>query len=840
VILPHRRTIAPSHVRTILWPVIAVLVSMVPLAGAFSTTNVFYVRDLGMYFWPRHLWLRQSWHAGDWPLWDPYAAAGQSAVADALNQFFLLPVTLVRLLAPDVVGFNLWIAAPFPLIALGAWLWLRRSVSPAAACVGAAFLTVSGPVVSSGNFPNLSWAVAMIPWALWLTDRVLDRPGLRPIAALAVCVALQAVAGEPVTLAATGVLLLAYAAATPNSQLHNSQFGSWLFGSWQLWRRISRVGAALPIGALLSAVQLLPLLSAASRSPRSDSPGDSLWSLHPLAFLETGVAHLFGHAYDGSLDRLPWVGGINQREPLFFTMYVGLGALVLAMIGPNERRRERTFWWVVAAVALICALGDHTPIYPALQSVIPVLRTFRFPVKYLIFSVIALAALAACGVDALLAQTRAQGSMAHPRVPLAVAGAVSVLAALAALVSVLQPAWMRAFWAAVARVFEIPDPAAAAAWIIGPSTPLLAGLALFAAAAAMLLVVVWQRHAMAPLAAAALCVVAIVDPLMINLDVHPTIAASSLGPPAWASVTRAHPGDRVYVGGRVARRLGPRFRRLEAIDVPARFEAPAELASQEAAALLSAQFAYDTAAWGLRESVSYDLAQLWPREYTMMTERFRRASREERLRFVQRTGVRYCFLPEPPAAGDQPLAMPSAPSTPMALYECGVAPRRVYVTARALVVPDLREQIDRLFDAQFDPGSTSLLEAAPPEAAGLTGDGAGAADASVVRERNTELVVAASVPAGGGYLNVIDTYDPDWIVDVDGRRATLLRGNGLYRAVRLTPGLHEVRFTYRPRFFYAGLVLTLATALALAAGCVRAWLLTVVNPARRMRQAVSA
>lgn len=586
-----------AHLRASVWPALAALIALIPVAGAFSTTNVFYVRDLGLYFWPRHLWLRRAWSAGDWPLWDPYAAAGQSAVADALNQFFLLPVTIVRLLLPDVVGFNVWIAAPFPVVAVGTWLWLRHHVSPMAACVGAAIFSLAGPVVSSGNFPNLSWAVAMIPWVLWLADRAIERPGLRPVAALGACVALQAVAGEPVTLAATGALVLAYAAVFPETGHGDTEARSSvkIFFSVSpslrgLWRRVGRVMAGLLLGALLSAVQMVPMLWAASGSPRSDTLGDPLWSLHPLAFLETLLAHLFGHAYDGSLDRLPWVGGINQREPLLFSLYLGLGALVLALIGPSRpaQRRERRFWWAVAGVALICALGEHTPIYPALQSVVPVLRTFRFPVKYLVFSMLAIAALAAGGVDALFAHIRSQESMRRPRALLAVVGAVSGPAALAGGLSFLRPDWMRAFWELVARRADIPNPAVAAEWMLGSSPPLLLGLALFGLAVAMLVIVVWQRHPMAPLAAASLCVVAMVDPLMVNQDVHPTMAASALGPPAWTTVTRAHPEDRVYVGGRVSRRLGPRARRLEAIDLPARFSADAELAPQEAAALLSA------------------------------------------------------------------------------------------------------------------------------------------------------------------------------------------------------------------------------------------------------------
>ena len=108
------------------WLTLAILVSLLPFVGGFSRTHIFFVRDLGMYFWPRQLSLHDAWRVGEWPLWNAYMAAGQSAVADPLNQFFLLPVTLVRLLLPPVPGFNFWVAAPFPFMAIGGWLWLRR------------------------------------------------------------------------------------------------------------------------------------------------------------------------------------------------------------------------------------------------------------------------------------------------------------------------------------------------------------------------------------------------------------------------------------------------------------------------------------------------------------------------------------------------------------------------------------------------------------------------------------------------------------------------------------------------------------------------------------------
>ena len=138
--------------------------------------------------------------------------AGQSAVADALHQLFLVPALAVRLIGSEVVGFNLWVAMPFPLAAIGAWLFFRRRFAADASALGAIAFSLSGPIVSTGNFPNLSWSAAAIPWMLWAVDRVTAAATPRHIAALAVVTALQAFAGEPVTLLATLVVGLTFAA----------------------------------------------------------------------------------------------------------------------------------------------------------------------------------------------------------------------------------------------------------------------------------------------------------------------------------------------------------------------------------------------------------------------------------------------------------------------------------------------------------------------------------------------------------------------------------------------------------------------------------------------------
>ena len=74
------------------------------------------------------------------------------------------------------------------------------------------------------------------------------------------------------------------------------------------------------------------------------------------------------------------------------------------------------------------------------------------------------------------------------------------------------------------------------------------------------------------------------------------------------------PRDRVYVGGRLTKNTGRQQMPAELIDSPSRFLPPAQWSVQEAVTLYSSQLALTPAAWRVRDMISYDLPQLWPRE----------------------------------------------------------------------------------------------------------------------------------------------------------------------------------------------------------------------------------
>ena len=152
------------------WPALAALFALAAIPGIFTTTQVFYVRDLASWFLPHHLWFHHALFTGNLPLWYPYPGCGYATVRDATFQT-LFPLTLPLRFLPPILGFNLIVALPFPLTAAGMFLFLRRHVRPAAACLGATVVAASGVFLSTANAPNLSWSAALLPWVRRLRDR---------------------------------------------------------------------------------------------------------------------------------------------------------------------------------------------------------------------------------------------------------------------------------------------------------------------------------------------------------------------------------------------------------------------------------------------------------------------------------------------------------------------------------------------------------------------------------------------------------------------------------------------------------------------------------------------
>jgi hypothetical protein len=787
--------------------VLPVALATVPVSGVFFPDRVFHIRDLSLFFWGRYLWLRHSLFAGGWPLWDPWMGAGQSAVADALNQMFLLPVVALRLLGTEAVGFNLWVAAPFPLAGLGAYLYFRGRFSRSASALGATAFAICGPVISTGNFPNLSWSVATMPWVMWAVDRLLASRRPADLALVAVTFTFQALAGEPVSLTATGALAFVYAAwvGSPGGET------GWL----ERTRGAARVAAGLALGFAGAAIQLLPLAEAVRDSWRPYGVGKDFWSLHPLGLAEMFSPHLFGDYFASTnFLALPWMPPLNSgRDPFFFSIYFGTALVALATFGAAAgwRRRWSGFWVAAGAVALAAAFGTYTPFYRFLQAHVPLIASFRFPVKFLLVLALALAGLAAAGWDALLGPDRRAAAAGRYRAAQVSGVAFPVL--IAAMTYVLSGLCLyfpetaaRAFFRLAADV-GVSNPAAGASYMLKSLPESSTEVMLLALGGALFLAVASARRRETRLAQVALYVLIGVDLSVAAWGINPTFDARYFRQPDWIGATRGDDQGRFYFGGKFDGTLIEHD-----LDGPRTFVRPFDMSPVDGRGALSVQLAFIPGAWHAREMLSYDLAVLWPRTFDLAVARFRQDGRDARDRFLWRTGVRYRVLPTG-IGGNRPSTSITY-FTDIRLFDWGPAFPRVYIVPQATTIPDVRRQIDELFGSSFDPAQTVMLTAPAPQAFGREGPAAEVC-ARIVDDRANGVTVEAGVPQGGGYLLLLDSFAPGWRVTVDGTAATVLRANALFRAVRLTPGRHLVVFHYRPLSFLVGAGVSAASGLAM-------------------------
>lgn len=193
-------------------------------------------------------------------------------------------------------------------------------------------------------------------------------------------------------------------------------------------RRAAILFAALPASFAVALVAWLPTLAEAALSSRAGGMSSEellFWSLTPRA----AIGAVLPGAVAGKVQPLaslwrvltgpgaipPW-----NPDPYF-------GALFLAALLAGLRQKRTRVASVVFAVGLVLALGDTLPVLPLLQKVLPPLRLFRYPVKYLLVTTLAGAMIAAGLLELLRRDARARRRLAIAGAPF-VLGLLGVLA----------------------------------------------------------------------------------------------------------------------------------------------------------------------------------------------------------------------------------------------------------------------------------------------------------------------------------------------------------------------------------------------------------------------------
>lgn len=168
-----------------------------------------------------------------------------------------------------------------------------------------------------------------------------------------------------------------------------------------------------------------------------------------------------------------------------------------------------------------------------------------------------------------------------------------------------------------------------------------------------------------------------------------------------------------------------------------------------------------------------------------------------------------------------------------AMWENRDALPRAFIVHRAEIVND-DQALERLKTPCFLYDQLVLLSDVPTSALIQTeasrGDDQGhLGDQATVVEYKPDRVVVNVETESEGYLVLTDSWYPGWIAWVDGQETPIHRADYIFRAVRLEPGEHLIKFEYRPWSFTLGVWLS-----GLSCGLVI--VITIVKHKRRARE----
>lgn len=114
-----------------------------------------------------------------------------------------------------------------------------------------------------------------------------------------------------------------------------------------------------------------------------------------------------------------------------------------------------------------------------------------------------------------------------------------------------------------------------------------------------------------------------------------------------------------------------------------------------------------------------------------------------------------------------------------------------------------------LQEKEFDPSKLLVLSEPFEEKGSIQQEEGGRPSVEMISYEPDDVRLQVSNPKKG-FLVLADAYYPGWRAAMDGRETKIYIANYLLRAVRLSPGTHDVRFYYDPLSFKIGALLTLS------------------------------
>ena len=471
----------------LLGAVLAVVAAVfIILAVPLLSGRIWTFDDLGHLHLPYRTFYANCLRSGDSFLWAPDFFLGFYLHGEGqVGMLHPLHLLLHRFL-PVAVALNIEILLSYLFMLSGMYLFLRLwKLGRAPALMGAFIFAFSGFNLLHFMHVNIVTVVAHLPWFLVCAEVALNGRGSRRVTLA--CLGTTAVMASAILMGHPHALWLSSVAMCLYVLFRGMR--------WEKRRRLALYSAAVALGVLIGAVQLLPTWDATQESVRQNP----IFGLRYEYSLTPPNLAQFVAPYTAEIRALT---GRNTQE---FGIYNGAAAMLLTIWAFLRRKHLGALRplaigsLALAALGVVLSLGKYGYLY-RVQAHMPVIGLFRCSCRYILLTHLAMAIASAIALADIARIQRdpphlRRGHLTRKRLwilmllPLA-----SVAVAAGALIMKLLPygPWMR----------FVPRLAATPAILAGPLLMLLAAAAIIAA-------IRWGRIALAALAVLAMADVAV-------------------------------------------------------------------------------------------------------------------------------------------------------------------------------------------------------------------------------------------------------------------------------------------------------------------------------------------
>ena len=340
---------------------------------------------------------------GGFAQWNPYLFGGMPYIA-AMHGDIFYPTFLLRMVMPTDVAMTWSFMIHLFLAGFFTYRFVRSvgfGFYPAL-FAGVAYM-MSGQLaslVSPGHDGKLSVS-ALFPLALWMLTIGMRNGRSWAWGVLALTIGLAVLSPHPQLLQ---YLLLASAAYTLH--LAVSILRARQVDPARVFGRMGLALIAVAVGGAIGAIQYLPVREYVAWSPRAGGLADySIATSYAWPTKELFDAYL--PQFAGMIEAYWGENSIHLHSDYMGAVLLLLAGAAFVGLRKDPRKGFLLFWAVTLVIALLWALGGHTPFYRIPYAIVPGTKYFRAPATVFFVGTMALAVLSAAGVERVL--TRAIG-----------------------------------------------------------------------------------------------------------------------------------------------------------------------------------------------------------------------------------------------------------------------------------------------------------------------------------------------------------------------------------------------------------------------------------------------